>query len=75
MDRPFSSKYCDLYYSGPYYVLKGIVLGLRFYLIGILLFITAGLKIKNQLILLILKRESDFTKTNPEFTGKERRNT
>jgi len=79
--------------------LTGIVLGLRFYLIGILLFITAGfnitselatnfsldivvmaavafagLKIKSQFILPILKRDSDFT-TNPhEYSGDERRN-
>jgi len=78
--------------------LSGIVLGLRFYLIGILLFMTAGLnitsqlsanfsldivviamvtfmglKIKSQFILPILKRESDFTKNHPEYTGEERR--
>lgn len=80
--------------------LTGIVLGLRFYLVGILLFITAGLnitsqfsanfsldivvialitlaglKIKTQLILPILKRDSDFIKTSPEYSGNERRNT
>jgi len=80
--------------------LTGIVLGLRFYLIGILLFITAGLnitsqfsanfsldivvialitfvglKIKTQFILPILKRESDFTKDQQEFSGDERRKT
>lgn len=78
--------------------LTGIVLGLRFYLIGILLFITAGLniitqfatnfsmdivviamitfiglKIKSQLILPTLKRESDFTKDQPKFPGEDRR--
>jgi len=78
--------------------LSGIVLGLRFYLIGILLFMTAGLnitsqlsanfsldivviamvtfmglKIKSQFILPILKRESDFTKNHPEYTGEDRR--
>ena len=79
--------------------LTGIVLGFRFYLIGILLFITAalnitsayslnfsldlafialitwlGLKIKEQLILPILKRESDFTKNDDDYSGEERRN-
>jgi len=77
--------------------LTGIVLGLRFYLIGILLFMTAtlsittqfsvsfgldlvviifitwlGLKVKNQLILPIFKRDSDFTKNN-DYSGKDRR--
>jgi len=80
--------------------LTGIILGLRFYLIGILLFITAGLnitsqfsanfsldivvialitfaglKIKTQFILPILKRESDFTKDQQDFSGEERRKT
>ncbi len=80
--------------------LSGIVLRLRFYLVGILLFITAGLnitsqfsanfsldiiviamitllglKIKNQLILPILKRESDFTKDQSNYSGEDRRNT
>jgi hypothetical protein len=80
--------------------LSGIVLGLRFYLIGILLFATAalnivtqytlsfsldlivivfitwlGLKIKNQYILPILKRESDFAKSEDGYPGKERRDT
>ncbi|MFW5443102.1 MAG: hypothetical protein ACKE51_02190 [Methylococcaceae bacterium] len=78
--------------------LSGIVLGLRFYLIGILLFATAvlsittqftfsfsldlvvivfitwlGLKVKNQFILPIFKRESDFTKSNNGYPGEERR--
>ena len=78
--------------------LSGIVSGLRFYLIGILLFITAGLnitsqfsanfsldivvialitffglKIKSQLILPILKRESDFTNNHTEYAGEDRR--
>lgn len=78
--------------------LSGIVLGLRFYLIGILLFSTAilnimtqftmsfsldlvvivfitwlGLKVKNQLILPIFKRENDFTKNNDNYSGTERR--
>ncbi len=80
--------------------LSGIVLGLRFYLIGILLFATAalnivtqytlsfsldlivivfitwlGLKIKNQYLLPILKRESDFAKSEDGYPGKERRDT
>lgn len=80
--------------------LTGIVLGLRFYLVGIFLFITAalsittqftlsfsldlivivfiiwlGLKIKNQFILPIFKRESDFTKGVDGYPGKERRDT
>lgn len=78
--------------------LTGIVLGFRFYLIGILLFITAalnitsqyslnfsldlasvilitwfGLKIKNQFILPIFKRESDFTKSEKSYPGENRR--
>jgi len=78
--------------------LSGIVLGLRFYLLGILLFATAalnimtdfslnfgvdiliivliiwaGLKVKNQFVLPILKRESDFTKSKDGYPGKERR--
>lgn len=78
--------------------LSGIVLGLRFYLIGILLFTTAtlsittqltvnfsldilalafitliGFKVKNQFILPIFKRESDFTKSNQNYAGEERR--
>ncbi len=78
--------------------LSGIVLGLRFYLIGILLFLTAffsitsqftlsfsldllvivfvvwaGLKVKTQFILPILKRESDFTKNKKGYPEKERR--
>lgn len=78
--------------------LSGIVLGLRFYLIGILLFSTAalnivtqytlsfsldllvivfiswlGIKIKNQYILPILKRESDFAKSENNYPGEERR--
>jgi hypothetical protein len=78
--------------------LSGIVLGLRFYLIGILLFATAalniitqyslsfsldlvvivfiawsGLKIKNQYILPILKRKSDFNKSESDYSGEERR--
>ncbi len=78
--------------------LTGIVLGFRFYLIGILLFTTAalnitsayslnfsldlvvivfitwaGLKIKNQFILPILKRQSDFTKNNEDYLGNDRR--
>ncbi|MCK4843261.1 MAG: hypothetical protein KAT04_15480 [Methylococcales bacterium] len=78
--------------------LSGIVLGLRFYLVGILLFATAtlsittqltlnfsldlvvialitwlGLKVKNQFILPIFKRESDFTKSKDGYPGKERR--
>jgi hypothetical protein len=78
--------------------LSGIVLGLRFYLIGILLFATAtlnittefsvgfsldffvvifiallGLKVKNQYVLPILKRESDFTKSEKGYPSEERR--
>ena len=78
--------------------LTGIVLGLRFYLIGILLFSTAilsittqfsisfsldifiivlvtwlGLKVKTQLILPILKRETDFTKSKDGYPENERR--
>ncbi len=78
--------------------LSGIILGLRYYLIGILLFSTAalsitteftlgfgldlvvialvawiGLKVKNQFILPILKRETDFTKSKEGYPGKERR--
>lgn len=78
--------------------LSGIILGLRYYLIGILLFLTAafsittqftlgfsldlvvivmiiwlGLKVKNQFILPILKRETDFTKSKNGYPGKERR--
>ena len=78
--------------------LTGIILGLRFYLVGIFLFITAalsittqftlsfsldlviivfivwsGLKIKNQFILPIFKRESDFTKSEEGYSGEERR--
>jgi len=78
--------------------LTGIVLGLRFYLIGILLFATAifsittefsisfsldlvviavivwlGFKVKNQFILPIMKRETDFTKSSDGYPGKERR--
>ncbi len=80
--------------------LSGIVLGLRFYLVGVLLFSTAalnimtdytlnfsldlvvivlvtwlGLKVKNQFILPILKREDDFTKSKDGYPGTERRNT
>lgn len=78
--------------------LSGIILGLRFYLIGILLFATAtlnittefsigfgldviivifitwlGLKVKNQFVLPILRRKTDFTKDNEGYPGKERR--
>ena len=78
--------------------LSGIVLGLRFYLVGILLFSTAalnimtdfslnfgldllmiglvvwlGLKVKNQFILPILKRETDFTKSKGGYPEQERR--
>lgn len=78
--------------------LSGIVLGLRFYLVGILLFATAalnimteftlnfsldlvvivlvvwlGLKVKNQFILPILKRDIDYIKSSEGYPGKERR--
>ncbi len=78
--------------------LSGIVLGLRYYLIGIFLFATAslsiltdftlsfsldlvlivsiiwfGLKVKNQLVLPILKRDSDFTKSENGYPGEDRR--
>jgi hypothetical protein len=78
--------------------LSGIVLGLRYYLIGMFLFATAslsiltdftlsfsldlvlivstiwlGLKVKNQLVLPILKRESDFIKSDNNYSGEERR--
>jgi len=79
--------------------LTGIVLGFRFYLVGVLLFSTAvlsittdfslgfsldvaviilitwlGLKIKNQFMLPIFKRDSDFVKPDINFSGEERRN-
>ncbi len=78
--------------------LSGIILGLRFYLIGILLFATAtlnivtdfslnfgldllfivviawlGFKVKNQFIFPILKRESDYSKSEDDYSGKDRR--
>lgn len=78
--------------------LSGIVLGLRYYLIGMFLFATAslsiltdftlsfsldlvliistiwfGLKVKNQLMLPTLKRDSDFAKSNNNYSGEERR--
>ncbi len=78
--------------------LTGIVLGLRFYLVGIFLFITAilsittqfsigfsldivviaivtwlGLKVKNQFILPIMKRNTDFTKSKDGYPENERR--
>lgn len=79
--------------------LSGIVLGLRYYLIGVFLFATAslsiltdftlsfsldlvlivstiwlGLKVKNQLLFPIFKRDSDFTKSDNSYPGEERRN-